>query len=59
MYKDFNRDRAETATRVWPFKKVDRTKIQFKGNRLVGQTEQDGSGWYWKISGREVRPDKK
>jgi hypothetical protein len=29
----------ETATRVWPFKKVDRTKIQFKGNRHVGQTE--------------------
>jgi hypothetical protein len=38
MFKDFNRVSAETATSVWPSKKVDRTKIQFKGNRPVEQT---------------------
>jgi hypothetical protein len=35
MFKDFNRVTAEPATSVWPFKKVDRIKIQLKGNRLV------------------------
>ena len=45
MLKDFNGIREETATRVWPSQKVDRNKIQFKGNRPVEQPEQDGSGW--------------
>jgi hypothetical protein len=45
MFKEFNRFRGETATRVWPSKRVGRTKIQFKGNRHVGQTEEDGSSW--------------
>ena len=39
MFEDFNRVRAETATKVWPFKKVDATKIQFKGKRHLGQPE--------------------
>jgi hypothetical protein len=43
--KIFNRFRGETATRVWPSRKVDRTKIQFKGSRHMGKTEQDGSSW--------------
>jgi hypothetical protein len=43
MFKDFNRVREETATRVRPSKKMDRTRIQFRGNRPVGQPEQDGS----------------
>ena len=30
MFKGFKRFRGETTTRVWPFKKVNRTKIQFK-----------------------------
>jgi hypothetical protein len=45
MFKDFNRFRKETATRIWPFKKGDRKKIIFKGNSPVGQSEQDDSGW--------------
>jgi hypothetical protein len=50
MFKDFNRDRNSHKSR---------TKIKFKGNTPVRQTEQDGDGWYWKISGRELRPGKK
>jgi len=41
MFRDFNRVRTETATRVWSYKKVDRTKIQLKGNRPVG--------WFWLV----------
>jgi hypothetical protein len=43
VYKDFNRVREEIATRECPSKKMDRNKIHFKGNRAVGQQEQDGS----------------
>ena len=43
MCKDFNRVREETATTVCPSEKMDRTKIEFRGNRPVGQPEQDGS----------------
>jgi hypothetical protein len=35
--------REETATRVCPSKRMDRTKIEFRGNRPVGQREQDGT----------------
>jgi len=37
MFKDFNRVSEETATRVCPSKRIDGTKIQFRGNRTVGQ----------------------
>jgi len=34
----------QTATRACPSKKkMDRTKIEFRGNRPVGQREQDGT----------------
>jgi len=43
MFKDFNRVGKDTATRAHPSKKIDRTKAQFRGNRPVGQPEQDDS----------------
>jgi len=46
MFKDFNRLREETATRVCPSKKMDRTKIQFRGNRQPEQDSSAGSGRY-------------
>jgi len=49
LSKCFNGVREETATRFWPSKKVDRTKIQFKGNNLRDNQNKmvpAGSGMY-------------